>query len=267
MRRLTVAGLALTLAFGVAGCGASHHRSAVPGAKAVRETAGGADADAAKAVVAMVDRTEGMHSVHVVSVEQRGKSKVHMSGLNAWGGADSGVDVTVAPSEFGLQGLNHQDRAEMRTFRGGQYVRIDPPASGPNKGKTWLRWSLDSTLGEGAAAAMSEAMGYSPVHRLLLMPSSGPVVLVGHETVDGRTAIHYRGTVPTDSRLVESRKVPATQRVDVWVGADGLPVRLVTDDGVQHNTQDFTGFGGAVHLQEPPAAQTIDASAPKGAMA
>lgn len=267
MRRLTVTGLALTLALGTAGCGGSHHRAAAPGAKAVHGTAEGADAAAAKAVVAMADRAEAMHSVHVVSVQQRGTSKVTMNGLNTWGGEDSGIDVTVVPSELGLQGLNRHDHTEMRVLNGAEYLRIDPPATGPNKGRTWIRWSLDSTAGQGAAAAMSEEMDYSPAHRLLLMPSSGPVTLVGRERVDGGPAVHYRGTVPADSRIVASRRVPAAQRVDVWVGTDGLPVRMVTDDGAERTTQDFTGFGGVVHIQEPPAAQTIDASALKGATA
>lgn len=214
----------------------------------------------------MVDRADAMDSVHVVTVQQRSTSKVTMSGLIAWGGAGEGTDYTVAPSAIGMQGLNHQDRTEMRTVNGSEYVRIDPMPPGPYKGRTWIRLSL-STLGQGTADAMAEALEHSPVHRLSLMPSSGPVTLIGRETVDGRPAVHYRGTEPVDPRIVASRKVPATQRVDVWVGADGLPLRMITDDGEQRNTQDFTGFGGLKHIQEPPAVQTVDESAAKGTTA
>lgn len=268
MRTLTAAGLVLAVGVGVAGCGGGPHRAAAESPKAARSTgAGAADEAAAKAVVTMAARAEAMHSVHLKSVQRRGASTVTISGLTAWGADGSGMDVTVVPAEFGLQGLNHHDHAEMRTVNGAEYIRIDPPATGPDKGKTWARWSLTAVSDKGTADAMEEGMEHSPVYRLEQMPTAGPVTLVGRETVDGQPTTHYRGTVPADPRIVAARKVPPTQQVDVWVGDDGLPVRMVSDDKAQVTTLDFTDFGGVVHIQEPPAAQTVDVSAGKTATA
>ncbi|MFI0940335.1 hypothetical protein [Streptomyces sp. NPDC021020] len=267
MRTTTAAAavIALALAFAAAGCGGSHHADA----KATRTGTAkppAADPDpdsaAAKAVVAMVDRAETMHSVHIASVQRRGSSTLTETGFSSWGGPDPGTVLTAAPAAFGMQGVNHHDRMETRMLHGFEYVQIDSPAGGPNKGKSWLRFTVTAVMGEEVAAAMSEQMDHSPVHRLLLMPSSGPVTLVGHETVDGRATAHYRGTVPADARIVAARKVPESARVDVWVGADGLPVRMVSDDGKQRTTDDFSDFGGVVHIQVPPAAQTVVPVAP-----
>ncbi|MFI0721606.1 hypothetical protein [Streptomyces sp. NPDC021224] len=120
--------------------------------------------------------------------------------------------LTASPAALGMQGVNHHDRTEVRSLHGFQYVQVDPPAAGPNKGKSWLRFTLTEV-----AAALAEQMEHSPVQRLLLMPSSGPVTLVGHETVDGRPAI-YRGTVPAGD-LLRGVAVPyaAGEAKDRWL--------------------------------------------------
>ncbi|MFI0898670.1 hypothetical protein [Streptomyces sp. NPDC020983] len=272
MRTTTAAAAVLALAFTVAGCGGAHHRDAAPGTHptatatgtgAAKPPAADADSAAAKAVVTMVDRAETMHSVRTVSVQRRGSSTVTMTTIGSWGGADAGLVVTASPAAFGFQGANHHDRMETRFVHGFEYLQIDPPASGPNKGKTWLRFPLASVAPRGSMGFLSEAMDYSPVHGLLMMPSSGPVTLVGHETVDGRPAVHYRGTKPADAAIVKAQRVPATQQIDVWVGADGLPVRMVSDDGKLRVTEDFIDFGGVVHIQVPPASQTVVPPAPR----
>ncbi|MGW5350677.1 hypothetical protein ACWERV_09165 [Streptomyces sp. NPDC004031] len=272
--KTAAAAAVIVLAVTTAACGGSHDHGAAPGANTAatgttKPPAAGADADsaAAKAVVAMVDRAESMRSVHTATVMRRGSSTVTETGISSWGGPDAGLVLTASPAAFGMQGVNHHDRMEVRSLHGFQYVQVDPPAAGPNKGKSWLRFTLTATMGEEVAAAMAEQMEHSPVQRLLLMPSSGPVTLVGHETVDGRPAVHYRGTVPTDARIVAAHKVPESARVDVWVGADGLPVRMVSDDGKQRTTDDFSDFGGVVHIQQPSAAQTIVPPPPTSATA
>ncbi|WP_031519753.1 hypothetical protein [Streptomyces sp. NRRL F-5123] len=272
MRTATAAVAVIVLALTAAACdgGGSYHQGAAPGTNAKAPASGAApdpDSAAAKAIVAMVDRAEAMRSVHVVSVQQRGGKTATLAGINSWGGPDAGAVVTAAPAALGMQGMNHHDRMEMRTLDGFEYVQVDPPAAGPNKGKGWLRFTLAATMGEEVAAAMSEQMDYSPVHRLLLMPSSGPVTLIGRETVEGRPTVHYRGTVPADARIVAARKVPESAGVDVWVGADGLPVRMVSDDGKERITDVFSDFGGVVRIQQPPAAQTIVPPPPTSATA
>lgn len=263
------AALAAVAAVLCSGCGA--HEAAAHGT--TRGTAHGTarpsattapvtdDGSAVKAITAMVDLAETRNSAHMVNVQRRGTSTLTMTGVQGWGTKDTGIDVTVPPAQLGMQRMNHADGMEMRFVDGAEYLRIDPPASGPDKGKSWLRYTLAGVAPEGTDEAMEDAMYYSPVHRLLLMPSSGPVTTVGRETVDGRPTVHYRGKLAADAGFVAAQQVPAVSRVDVWIGTDGLPVRLVTDDGKLRNTTDFAGFGGVVHITAPPAAETVDMAA------
>lgn len=97
---------------------------------------------------------------------------------------------------------------------------------------------------------------YSPDETWRVWGAAGDFEVVGRETVDGVDATHYRLTAgEAGADLAEGLST-----VDVWVGADDLPVRaeVGVTDPVSTVSISYSDWGVPVDVQAPPADQVLE---------
>jgi LppX_LprAFG lipoprotein len=124
------------------------------------------------------------------------------------------------------------------------YVRAPFLAPFLRAGKTWLKLS--------GKAARLDVLPKDPRQALARLKKLANVREVGHETVDGVSTTHYRGT----GRLGRGT-------LDVWIGDDDGYVRRIQAAAAGRNgkgnvTVAFSDFGEAVTVTVPPVSDTVD---------
>jgi hypothetical protein len=151
----------------------------------------------------------------------------------------------------------------------------------PN-GKSWVKVDLRRALDKLGLTLPQLGMGgsQSPVDGLARLRGAKHAKKLGTETIDGTQTTHYRVTVDVKDALAKAtpnqREAlqrllrfasqqgvdPASTTSDVWIGGDGL-VRRTTErlGGLGSVTTTFSDFGTPVHIEAPPADETVDASA------
>lgn len=232
---------------------------------------------AAESVSALMQRVahnaDGKQSAQVVTVVDTAGKHMKMSGTYAWGGAHAGLDLRIDAKQMGLQALTSADTVEMRFVGGAYYYQVGPRPTGPLKGKHWMKIDASAVFGENST--VQRGMQQNPTAGLDVLSASDGVTKEGTETVDGKQATHYSDTISKDDMSQDSKLFDEMQKgamsgffggsssvtVDVWVGADDLPVRLAEDFGSTKVTIDFESFGGTRSIQVPPAADTADVTA------
>lgn len=248
-----------------AGCGTETAK----GAKGVAEAVDGTDAIMA-ALGRASERSEQVGSAEVRMTTDLGNgTPVAMNGTYSWGDGYA-YDVQMDTRASQMQTL--QDSPTIRTLLvdGAYYYDIDPQPSGPLAGKEWMRIDASAVLGEQGAQALSGSAG-SPTASLKGLKYADDVDDLGVETVDGKRATHYRATIDQahmgafknalgdgNSLLGSTTGAVDSVAVDVWVGDDDLPVRILQVMGAVKVTVDFEKFGAATEVKAPPAAQTGD---------
>ncbi|MFI6351916.1 hypothetical protein ACIBJF_04420 [Streptomyces sp. NPDC050743] len=240
---------------GAAGCGAQQ-----------------ADRAATAALARAGDRTDALGSAHVrMSVDYgMGGTPVAMEGTYSWGHGYA-YDVEMDTRQTNMQKVRHAPRIRCLLVHGVYYYDIDPQRSGPLKGKQWMK--VDSSALYGAKGAKAAAgTGSSPSATLMSLRHADKVDTLGTPTVDGHRTTHYRAVVGRahwsrrfadvygnpDTPMGSVTAGAADMTADVWIGADGLPVRLREEIGLLTLTMDLDGFGATATVEAPPAAQTGD---------
>ena len=115
------------------------------------------------------------------------------------------------------------------------------------------------------------AANADPTAALRYMTASTEVKDLGEETVLGKKATHYRGSVGAEhiekSKLTGAEKKAALAALeagggkltcDIWVDGEDLPVRLSQTGAGMTVRMDFVKFGATEKITAPPAAQTGD---------
>ena len=158
-----------------------------------------------------------------------------------------------------------------------------PELAGELGGKQWISLSLDQmgSFGKTFAAEIDVVKNTNPQQLLEPLLASGDLTEVGTETVDGVSATHYSGTVDpatafdtaqakqylTPAQIQELQQLDSAagstkQKIDAWVGSDGLPVRITAaDTGATGTTTvqlDFSGWGKPVTVTAPPSNQVLN---------
>lgn len=261
-KRHTAAWVAVTAAALVAatGCGTESARTAV---KAVGE------ADAAMAALARAtDRTQELGSAEVrMSTDFGTGTPVAMEGTYSWGDGYA-FDVLMDTDTAHMQAVNHARKTHVLFVDGVYYYDVDPFRSGPYQGKDWIKVDGSAVFGKKGAQALAGDNG-SPSASMMGLKHAKDVSDLGTQTVDGHRTTHYRGVVDQDhmGRLKDaygegsplSAATGATSiTMDVWVGSDGLPVRLKQKMGTMTVTMDFERFGRSVAVKAPSASRTAD---------
>lgn len=159
------------------------------------------------------------------------------------------------------------------------------------EGKTWMKLDITKALQAAGmnAASLSSANQGDPTQFLqYLRASSGGVVSLGSETVDGVVTTHYRASLKLSSILehlsgdqqsmlkgaIEKLGSAGVIPVDAWVDAQGRLRRMqLAIDGLgaaagaaassvsMAITVDFKSYGPGPAILAPPANEVFDASA------
>ena len=256
------AGVTAAVLVTTAGCGTEAAKGA---AKAVDPSAA-----ILAALARTTDRTDQLGSAEVrMSTDMGTGTPVAMNGTYSWGDGYA-YDVQMDTKASKMEALQDAPTIRVLLVDGAYYYDVDPQPSGPLKGKEWMKIDATAVFGEQGAKALSGSNG-SPTASLKGLKYANDVDDLGAETVDGKHARHYRATIDQsrmgkfkdalgdDSGLMGSATGGVKSiDINVWVGDDNLPVRLVQVMGPMKVSVDFVKFGATAVVKAPPAAQTGD---------
>ncbi|MFD8966953.1 hypothetical protein ACFV0C_18515 [Streptomyces sp. NPDC059568] len=243
------------------------------GAEAVRQTADAVShADAIMvALTRASDKASKLGSAEVETttvIAAAGGKPVSMDGTYSWGDG-AALDVEMDTANAQMQSLQDDPTLTMKMVDGAYYYEVDPQPSGPLKGKHWMRIDVSAVMGESGAANIAD--NADPTAGLRYIGAAKDVKNFGEETVRGKKATHYRGSVGAQqvnaSNLTAQEKKAAINSLkasggkmtfDVWVDGKDLPVRVKQSGGGMTVTMDFLKFGAIKPITAPPAADTGD---------
>lgn len=156
----------------------------------------------------------------------------------------------------------------------------DAELTGALGGKTWVSFDLANmgALGSAMSAETGTLKNANPADLIESMLVSDNLADLGPQTVDGVQTTHYSGTVnpataydnpqakkyltPAQIQQLQSLDSTAgasTEKLDLWLASDGLPVKIVmvdtTSAGSTTSTMQFSRWGQPVDISAPPAAE------------
>jgi len=243
------------------------------GADSVKQAADAVDkTDAIMAALSRAtDRAEKLGSAEVkVSTDLGFGKPIAMDGTYSWGDG-AAYDVEMDTEAAQMQTVQDDPTTHCLLVDGVYYYDVDPQASGPLKGKEWMKVDATAVLGESGARAMSGGPGADPTASLKTIKYAKNVEDLGPQTVNGQRTNHYRAVLTHsdlgkyedaytgDDSLLKSTTGGATSlTIDIWVNGKDLPVRLKENMGGLKVTMDFEKFGATAAIKAPPAAETAD---------
>ncbi|WP_190013582.1 hypothetical protein [Streptomyces lucensis] len=254
------AGFTVAALVAASGCGTESAKTAVKAA----DHAGTALAALARAS----DRTEELGSAEVRMTTDTGTSgPIAMAGTYSWGHGYA-FDVQMDTKAANMQMVNHSPKTHVLFVDGVYYYDVDTFRSGPYQGKDWIKVDGSAVFGKKGAQALTGDNG-SPSASMKGLKYARDVDDLGTQTVNGKRATHYHAVIDPDrmgklkDAYGEGSALGAATGgtsvvMDVWVGSDGLPVRLKERLGTMTVSMDFDKFGKAATVKAPPAARTAD---------
>jgi hypothetical protein len=196
------------------------------------------------------------------------------------------MDLSGVPGISSLGGGNGQ--VQMRFIAPDAYMNMPFLAGKLPTGKTWIELDLSQVAAaDGLNASSLSSLDESNPTQFLeyLRGSSGEVVSLGSETVEGVPTTHYHATLQL-SRILE--KLPSSEQasakaaleeigtgsgipVEVWIDAQGrvrrMQMSFTTDAGAAgvpaisfSITMAFKSYGPVPAVVAPPAGEVYDAS-------
>lgn len=271
--RYTAAWVGLTAAAMVAAtaCGSQDVKTATETADKAADTAVGRAETIMAALSRATDRTEELGSAEVrMSTDLGPGEPIAMDGTYSWGDGCA-FDVEMDTEAAQMQELTASPTVRTLFVDGAYYYDIDPQPAGPLAGKEWMRIDGSAVFGDAGADALSGSAGGSPSASMKGLKYASDVEDLGEETVNGRSATHYRAVLDQNDmgRLKDAygdegnlfgqmTGGSTTVTMDVWVGGKDLPVRMTQEFGAMKVTMDFDRFGATKEIVAPPAAQTGD---------
>ncbi|MFC7840965.1 hypothetical protein [Streptomyces sp. NPDC057382] len=151
------------------------------------------------------------------------------------------------------------------------YARMSEKFAEKTGGRRWIRYAyedLEALTGGSGAHFGDQMRSTTPNQSVKLLLSSGDVRKVGRETVRGRAATHWSGTVTaadvTDAGLRKQLTAAGVtgETLDIWVDERNLLVKKVekarTATGVTTQTAHYTDYGLPVRVSRPPLSDTGD---------
>ncbi|MCT9076465.1 hypothetical protein [Streptomyces fulvoviolaceus] len=242
------------------------------GADSVKQAADAVDKTDAimAALTRATDRTEQLGSAEVKMTTDVGTgTPIAMDGTYSWGDGYA-YDVEMDTKAAQMQTLTDDPSIRVLLVDGAYYYDVDPQPSGPLKGKEWMKIDTSAVLGESGAQALSGSSG-SPSASMKGLKYADDVEDLGKQTLNGQSTTHYRAVIDQagmgkfkeaygdqDSLLGSVTGGATSITMDVWLGAEDLPVRMKQKFGTMTVTMDFEKFGKTATVKAPPAAQTGD---------
>lgn len=184
------------------------------------------------------------------------------------GGIDFKSNSTSLKTSLGDLGIPGLDAAEVEVRLVGEtvYIRVGDLVGGIGSallgGKEWISMDLSALGGESLAGA-------NPANLLATLRGIADVKEVGADTVRGKQATHYTGSIDLSKAIAAAPN--ADQRamgsalenlskdfpVDVWVDDQGRTVKLSSTGGDSESkfsfSLEFFDFGADLNIAAPPA--------------
>ncbi|MEY2242892.1 hypothetical protein AB8A21_08070 [Streptomyces sp. BF23-18] len=283
VRRVTVS-IALTTALaGVAACNSSDSS----GSSGNGDKAGHKSVTRVSPIAALRSAeksTDGADSARVESTTSMGTlMSMKAGGVMAWSDGITG-DLTITYTGGTMAETMRQigsDSMEARYLSDAYYANMGDAFARQAGGKHWIRYGYDdlAKFGGGSGALLKDQMqNSSPNQSVKLLLASGDVKKVGEETVRGKRATHYAGTVDVSDLAARSSHLTAgqlsdmkkqftqagitTEDVDIWVDTGDLLVKAVTKaataSGTMSSTAYYSDYGVKVSAVAPPAGDAED---------
>ncbi|MEU2231345.1 hypothetical protein [Streptomyces vietnamensis] len=255
-KRAAVALAAAAVVAGVAGCqdgdggtkkAAGASATAQPGTQSPEEAAEAVRAAYAKASAAKSAKVE--MRLNVGGEKAPGGST--FTGVQAWGPV--AADLKVFDSSYLAEIPGAPVETRMVTAAGATYVDLGEGLTAQTGGKRWLK--VDA---EGAAAGdelMIQLTGGLTVAAMDLPKELGLLA--------GSSAVKHLGPVKGGDVEAEAYEgeLPGGKLMEVWIGADGYPVKTIVhaeSGGTTTSlTTKYSGFGAKAAVQAPPAGDTV----------
>ena len=283
-----VAAVLLSLAAcGPLGTSASSGGPTVPPRTPAGAPAANSTAQAVQALDLVQKQTDHLHSVsaeETLSIGDLISAKAR--GRLAWGaGGPLGtltMTFTGGRQAQVLRSLGISATMEARYLPDAVYTHLSGAQVGVAGGKHWAKYTyaeMGTLGGDTADFGKDFFQSNNPVRSVDLLLSAGDLREVGRETVRGVAATHYSGTLDVaaltslraphlsaaqlaaEKRALQAQGV-TTETLDLWVSADHLPVEVhkteQTNKGLETGTIFYSAFGVPVHVQAPPASDTVD---------
>ena len=270
--RLTVGGSAAMLAvLAVAGCSGGG-TSSPHSSSAAATASNSADAAVLSAVAASMNKADAAGTVTI--------SGTTASGTDGAATLAGQVEFSPVPQMSMTSKLEGQT---LSTIFVGTLVYLNYPAlSAELGGKPWAEIDLSKASALGALSPIPlSTVTYNPVNSIAALVASGAVTKVGTASVDGQQTTHYRGTLNASQLPQKSGSVAhltaaqlssltqvlqqsgtSSETVDLWVGANGLPVEVKsvarTLDSETTSDLHLSGWGQAVKIGAPPSSEVYD---------
>ena len=274
---MPVAGVAAAAMVLAAGCGGSTnaanagHTTAAGASGTSSPAAGGTQAPTAAIQAALAMETTGNDKTVTISgtiAAAGGTSQI--SGQEEFA-PDFGVSMNLASAGSTVSEVLIGDTI---------YLKVPQDSSQLDPGKSWFELDVSDLgpFGSVFSSMIDSAKNTDPAQLLESMLAANDLTAVGTQTINGVQTTHYSGTVDPatayDSAAAKQYLTPtqiqqlkslaslmgtSTEKMDVWIAADGLPAQIEIADtlttGTFTVTEEFTKWGQPVDITAPPASE------------
>ncbi|HVK22443.1 MAG TPA: LppX_LprAFG lipoprotein [Actinokineospora sp.] len=214
---------------------------------------------------ALTDKTAGVTSTHVtLTGEAGGKTVSGDADLNY---ANGKIAMRMTMQAEGLD-------VSMRLVDEVLYFKL-PKELEP--GKPWVKLDLNNSdipAAKALAGMLKSAKSMDPAVTMQSLSETGEIKSAEDDNIDGKPVKHYK--VVVDPARMDTTKLGLDEAgakaikdagltefpVDLWIGADNLPVRMVVDmptkAGGGKMRMDYSDWGKPVDVAAPPAAEVTD---------
>ncbi|MDX2559981.1 hypothetical protein PV371_09995 [Streptomyces sp. TX20-6-3] len=253
-KRAALALAAVVVVAGLSGC-EDGDGGTKPGASSASPAAQSRE-EATKAVRAAYGRTAEARSAKVemrlVVSGTQGAGSSTFTGVQGWSPSVADLKVTDSSYLADIPGAPVETRAI--ASGGTTYMDVGATQAARTGGKRWMRIDPEQAAGEDELLTQLTAglstVNQDPAKELGLLAEAPSVRHIGPVTDHDVKAQAYEG------------ELAGGKRVEVWIGADGYPVRMIvettTDRTLTKLTTDYTGYGTSAAVQAPPAEDTFD---------
>lgn len=238
-------------------------------------TSGGSDAPKQPSVLELLasdlkgslqktaEATTKSDSVTVSMTGTAGGEKVEMKGV-----IDLGDPVKAEMTTKDPKGAS----TVVRMIGGVVYVEIPAEDRADMNGKRWMKMDLSEAGKQAGMNVGKQFEDIDPTKQVKTLLATEGTKVVGQETVNGAATVHYTVTVPVATHLqqmdaklragVEQQMTKMGVKeiiTDLWVDEQYQPRRAALKMGPLGDlVMDYTDYGKAVTVEEPPAAETLD---------
>ncbi|MEU7585250.1 hypothetical protein AB0A95_02995 [Micromonospora sp. NPDC049230] len=161
------------------------------------------------------------------------------------------------------------------------FVEIPAETRGKLGGKRWMKMDMAAVAGGKAGADVGKQFEeMDPVRQAKTLLAIEGTTVVGQETVNGASTVHYTVTTPVPTYLaqIDSKRRTETEqtlaaqgvkelKLDLWVDEQYRPRRGGIVMGKMGDIViDYTDYGKSVAIETPPAAQTADVAEMLGSL-